>query len=68
MEGFVKNGLDVSVFTTNANGQSALNVDPNISILLDGVSVTYFKRDLPGSYFFQKPLLKLAYDVLMSLI
>jgi glycosyltransferase involved in cell wall biosynthesis len=56
MEGFVKNGLEVSVFTTNANGQTALNVDPNISTLLDGVSVTYFKRDLPGSYFFSKTL------------
>lgn len=37
-------GHDVTVFTTTANGKGELTIDPNKSISIDGVSVTYFKR------------------------
>lgn len=43
-EQLVKAGNEITVFTTTANGKYELAVDPNKSILVDGVSVTYFKR------------------------
>jgi glycosyltransferase involved in cell wall biosynthesis len=43
-EQLVSTGNGVTVFTTTANGKDELNVDLNKSILVDGVSVTYFKR------------------------
>jgi glycosyltransferase involved in cell wall biosynthesis len=43
-EQLVQAGCDVSVFTTTANGATELDVKPNGTIMVDGVSVTYFKR------------------------
>ncbi len=43
-EQLVNAGNELTVFTTTANGKYELDVDPNKSILVDGVSVTYFKR------------------------
>jgi glycosyltransferase involved in cell wall biosynthesis len=43
-EQLVNAGNAVTVFTTTANGKEELAVDPNKSILIDGVGVTYFKR------------------------
>lgn len=43
-EELVKAGNEVRVFTTTANGEAELAVDPNIPIVVDGVNVTYFKR------------------------
>jgi glycosyltransferase involved in cell wall biosynthesis len=43
-EQLVNAGNEVTVFTTTANGKDELDVDPNRSILVDGVRVTYFKR------------------------
>ncbi|NNU34836.1 glycosyltransferase [Mucilaginibacter sp. S1162] len=43
-EQLVNAGNEVTVFTTTANGKYELAIDPNKSILVDGVSVTYFKR------------------------
>lgn len=37
-------GCDVHVFATTANGASELDVMPNQTVTVDGVSVTYFKR------------------------
>jgi len=37
-------GCDVCVFATTANGVSELDVKPNQTVMVDGVSVTYFKR------------------------
>ena len=36
--------LNIEVFTTTANGKSELDVTPNQQVIVDGVSVTYFKR------------------------
>ena len=37
-------GHDVSVYTTNANGQTDLDVFTGKEIMIDGVKTTYFKR------------------------
>jgi glycosyltransferase involved in cell wall biosynthesis len=43
-EQLVYAGCTVSVFTTTANGATELDVKPNGTVIVDGVSVTYFKR------------------------
>jgi glycosyltransferase involved in cell wall biosynthesis len=43
-EQLVKAGIDVSVFTTTANGKTELPVETQKSIMVDGVNVTYFNR------------------------
>lgn len=43
-EELVKAGADVEVFATTANGLSELPVETNSPQLVDGVTVTYFKR------------------------
>lgn len=53
-----KNVLDLEVFTTTANGQTELNVIPNKITLVDGVSVTYFKRLTKDHTHFSPALLK----------
>jgi len=55
-EGLSRLGCDVTVFTTNANGAEDLTVAPAAPYTLDGVKVFFFKRDLPGSYFFSTQL------------
>jgi len=37
-------GCDITVYTTTANGWAELDVIPNQPVLVDGVTVTYFKR------------------------
>ena len=39
-----KAGVGIEVFTTTANGAHELPVATNKSVIVDGVSVTYFKR------------------------
>lgn len=56
-EGLAANGHNVSVYTTNANGKinfSDLNIGK--TKMLDGVSVTYYKRDIPGNFFYSSEL------------
>jgi len=43
-ESLVKNGHDVTVYTTTANGKSELAVDIDQVTMIDGVKVFYFKR------------------------
>lgn len=43
-EGLVDAGHDVEVYTTTANGNSELEVEHNKKLIVDGVTVTYFKR------------------------
>lgn len=43
-EGLVKFNVDVTVFTTTANGKKELDVKTNSEYLVDGVKVFYFKR------------------------
>ena len=47
----VRAGDDVTVFTTTANGDSELDVDPGAEIDRDGVKVHYFPRERPLGYF-----------------
>lgn len=53
-EALAKAGTKVTVFTTNANGQSDLDVPTNRPIEVDGVLVNYFQRShlAPGRYFY----------------
>ncbi len=43
-EQLVKAGHEVCVFTTTANGDQELDIAPNSTFMVDGVSVTYFER------------------------
>ena len=54
----MKKGVDVTVFTTNANGPTNLNVPTDSELLLDGVKVHYFPVQKPRSYFFSLSLSK----------
>ncbi|WP_263819263.1 glycosyltransferase [Salinibacter sp.] len=51
-EGLVQNGCEVEVFTTNANGEEKLEVEPGRPIDRDGVQVTYFDQFTIGGQFF----------------
>ncbi|WP_374166802.1 XrtY-associated glycosyltransferase XYAG1 [Arcticibacter sp. MXS-1] len=55
-EGLVNEGQTVHVYTSNANGVTDLPVAPNVEVLVDGVSVTYF-RALSKSPTFMSPAL-----------
>ena len=54
-------GNDVSVITTNANGQNNFPETNGRFQLVDGVSVAYCQRDLPGYYFFSRQLSQTCY-------
>jgi glycosyltransferase involved in cell wall biosynthesis len=43
-ESLVKQGNDVTVYTTTANGKTELNVEAGKEKIVDGVKVIYFKR------------------------
>lgn len=56
-EGLAAFGHHVSVFTTNANGNSNfISIHTGIAQSIDGVSVTYYPRDIQGSFFFSRGL------------
>ena len=44
-------GIDVTVYTTSANGNEELDVDTDKEIAVDGVRVNYFRRQFPRGYF-----------------
>lgn len=48
-ESLVRNGHDVTVYTTTANGKEELNVKTDEEVLVDGVKVYYFKRYTKGN-------------------
>ncbi|GAB3925946.1 XrtY-associated glycosyltransferase XYAG1 [Mucilaginibacter myungsuensis] len=43
-ESLAKNGHDVTVYTTTANGKTELDVETDKLVMIDGVKVFYFKR------------------------
>src|SRR6185503_9537557 len=43
-ESLAKQGHEVTVYTTTANGKTELNVETGKEIIVDGVKVFYFKR------------------------
>ena len=55
-EGLASLGVEVTVYTTNANGKQNLPLDAGKPSYLDGVEVVYFNRDIPGSYFYTRQL------------
>jgi len=51
-----RQGHQVTVFTTNADGPGALDVPVGRPVPLDGVEVWYFSRDRPRWYYFSWPM------------
>lgn len=54
----VELGLDVTVFTTNADGPDNLDVSPGNEKIIDGVKVYYYPIERPRSYFYSPQLAK----------
>lgn len=48
-ESLVRNGHDVTVYTTTANGKEELDVKTGEEVIVDGVKVYYFKRYTKGN-------------------
>lgn len=57
-EQLLKAGVEVEVYTTTANGKTELPVIPNQTVVIDGVTVTYFKRLTKDHSHFSPALLK----------
>lgn len=49
-------GAEVTVFTTNADGRGSLGVPVGVPVNVDGVTVFYFPRSFPGSWFYSRAL------------
>lgn len=54
----VKNGVDVTVYTTNVDGSDNLNVPLGEVVNIDGVKVFYFKSSFPRAWFYSYDLHK----------
>lgn len=54
--GLVRQGIDVTVATTNADGPRTLDVPLDVPVIDDGVSYRYFARTMPGSWKFSWPM------------
>jgi len=63
-EGLSRLGVDVTVYTTNANGKSTLEVDANTRLDADGVSVFYFERDIQNSFFYSRKLAQACHETI----
>jgi glycosyltransferase involved in cell wall biosynthesis len=48
--------VETVVYTTDANGDARLDVATSCPQVRGGPTVTYFRRDLPGRYFFSRAL------------
>ncbi|MGF7038441.1 XrtY-associated glycosyltransferase XYAG1 [Mucilaginibacter lappiensis] len=57
-EHLVKAGCEISMYTTTANGLDELDVNPNHTVNIDNVTVTYFKRITKDHTHFSPALLK----------
>jgi glycosyltransferase involved in cell wall biosynthesis len=55
-EGWVSLGVEVTVYTTNANGAVNLPVSTEQGYEINGVTVQYFQRRLRGNYFYSPDL------------
>lgn len=56
--GLVKNGAEVTVYTTNIDGSENLNVPIGAPVMVDGVKVFYFKSSFPRAWFYSRDLRK----------
>ena len=54
--GLVRNGIEVTVATTNASGAQSLDVPVDTPVIDDGVVFRYFARSVPGSWKFSWPM------------
>ena len=54
----IKQGVDVTVYTTNINGNSTLDVEPGVPVDQDGVTTYYFPQSLLGLWSYSYPLHK----------
>lgn len=54
--GLVRQGVDVTVATTNADGARSLDVPLDLPVVDDGVTYRYFSRTVPGSWKFSWPM------------
>lgn len=61
-----KGNFDLQVLTTTANGDQELNVSPGKPVLIDGVSVTYFKRLTKDHSHFSPQLLRELKNILQA--
>ncbi|KKU91471.1 MAG: Glycosyl transferase group 1 [Candidatus Jorgensenbacteria bacterium GW2011_GWA1_48_11] len=52
----VKKGVEVTVFTTNINGPEDLDVPLNKPVIVDGVTIFYFKSSFPRKWFYSRDL------------
>lgn len=52
----VELGVEVTVFTTNADGPGRLEVPLDRDVILDGVKIRYFSVEKPVSYFYSPSL------------
>lgn len=52
----VREGIDVTVFTTNANGPSSLEVPLCEQVIVEGIKVYYFPIPFGGRYFYSPKL------------
>jgi len=59
-EELIRKGCDVEVFTTNANGDTTLDVEVGRAISMDGVAVTYFSHTKIADRFFYSSDLRRA--------
>ena len=60
-EGLVQAGENVTVYTTTANGKKELDVIAGKEYMIEGVKVTYFKRQTKDPLHFSYSLLKQVY-------
>lgn len=55
---------DVTVITTNANGKNNIVIKNEIHQSINGVSIFYGHRDIPGNYFFSRDYVKLCNNLI----
>ncbi|MEK7062255.1 MAG: glycosyltransferase [Patescibacteria group bacterium] len=54
----VKNGVEVTVYTTNINGLNDLDASIGAPVIKDGVKIFYFKSSFPRAWFYSRDLRK----------
>ena len=54
----VKNGVEVTVYTTNIDGSNDLDASIGAPVIKDGVKIFYFKSSFPRAWFYSRDLRK----------
>jgi glycosyltransferase involved in cell wall biosynthesis len=57
-EALVRENIQIQLLTTNANGQGQLQVETGCPIVVDGVTVSYYKRIINDPFHYSPALLK----------